>query len=324
MRAILFSKQIIRIARGEKDMKKYTRVLAVLLTLILVVSLMSGCSVAQKLLPSADQKETPTEAPAETPTEAPAETPKAPAETPAETPDGGAERPDVTEADAIALIVGDWYATDGIIDEEEAEFNEGDVPMVIRDDGTGTYTYEGTDYDFTYQFEEVDEDGDYGFEMDLDGEYGYFYYQPAGDDILFGASLEFILLFMRDGEAPDAPVPNSDDSKDDSADSTVTEEDALALVVGEWQGVYAQIEGEYTDLTDADVPMVINADGTGKMTAGDATLEFTFVFEEVDEDGDYGFEVDIEGDYGYFYYVVEDDDIVFGVSTDLIILFEHA
>ena len=118
---------------------------------------------------------------------------------------------------------------------------------------------------------------------------------------------------------------SSGGSKGGSGGSSLSSSDRSmdSLIVGNWQGVYASIEEEFTDLSEVDVPMVIRSDGTGKMTAGDAVLEFTYSFDEIDEDGDYGFEADIDGSYAYFYYQPVDEDIIFGVSTDLIILFER-
>ena len=100
-------------------------------------------------------------------------------------------------------------------------------------------------------------------------------------------------------------------------------------IVGYWNGAAAIIEGEEINLSGLDVPLVMYDDFTGYTSAGTGsditTLNFTWVYEYTDEDGDYRFTCYLDNGTEEMYGMYDpiDDEIIIVMGGDSGILYKR-
>ena len=100
-------------------------------------------------------------------------------------------------------------------------------------------------------------------------------------------------------------------------------------IVGYWNGAAAIIEGEEMNLSGLDVPLVMYDDFTGYTSAGTGanitTLNFTWVYEYTDEDGDYRFTCYLDNGTEEMYGMYDpiDDEIIIVMGGDSGILYKR-
>ena len=104
--------------------------------------------------------------------------------------------------------------------------------------------------------------------------------------------------------------------------SAVTSGPEMALVAGEWDGVYAMIDGETVDIGASPIGLILLEDGSGILLGSDGSaVDLRYSFDRIDSDGDYDFDVETADESCWFYYEEDDDDIVFVITDKDVILF---